>query len=359
MVENAHNLSGALNLLKNCLNMQAGSKVLLVCENPQLGWYSTAASDLMSLAIRRLGANLTRIEVGHPNDPPSNTYDQLLDHSDAVIYLARLGDKNRFNDKLLEKQVAMVYARDGETLSSNYASMNHHAMEAFKHMIDHIKTNAQHIKITCPLGTDIDCNIDTLDYADVSDVAIKRFPLCVPQPMLANKMTGTVALSRWLTSTGSLSYSPATCKIDNVVFAEIEAGKIIRFHGSRKNVSAIRSHYNFVADQFGIERDIIHSWHAGIHPACSYPHKIDDNPDRWSNNIFGNPRNLHFHTCGAYAPGEICWNVRDPTILIDGTPLWKNGRICFQNFDEISEIVDLWPDLKFSLTHEYGPVGLD
>ena len=359
MTEHAHNLSGALNLLQNCLNIKPDTKVLLVCESPKFGWYSAEAGDLMSTAIRHLGAHHTLVEVGHPNDPPPNTYNQLLDYSDAVIYLARLGDKNRFNDKLFKKQVAMVYARDGRTLASNYASMDHNAMEAFKLMIDKIKMNARHIKITCPLGTDIDCNIDTSDYADARDVAIRRFPLCVPRPMLADKMNGTVALSRWLTSTGSRSYSPAVCKIDGVVFAETKAGKIIRFHGSRKNVSAIRSHYNFVADQFGIERDTIHSWHAGIHPACSYPHKIDNNPDRWSNNIFGNPRNLHFHTCGAYAPGEICWNVRDPTILIDGTPLWKNGRICFQNFGEINDVVDLWPDLKFSLTHKYGPVGRD
>ena len=34
---------------------------------------------------------------------------------------------------------------------------------------------------------------------------------------------------------------------------------------------------------------------------------------------------LHFHTCGAYAPGEISWNVVDPTILIDGVPVWQDG----------------------------------
>ena len=34
---------------------------------------------------------------------------------------------------------------------------------------------------------------------------------------------------------------------------------------------------------------------------------------------------MHFHTCGSYAPGEISWNVIDPSIEIDGVMVWDRG----------------------------------
>jgi hypothetical protein len=56
-----------------------------------------------------------------------------------------------------------------------------------------------------------------------------------------------------------------------------------------------------------------------------YPPQPD--PDRWSNSVFTSPRWLHFHTCGAYAPGEICWMVGEPKVEVDGKALWREGRL--------------------------------
>jgi len=45
--------------------------------------------------------------------------------------------------------------------------------------------------------------------------------------------------------------------------------------------------------------------------------------------IFGSPRHLHFHTCGAYAPGEITWAVLDANVSFDGREYWRDGTLCY------------------------------
>ena len=351
MLQNTPDLSGALNLLQNCMDVQASDTVLLVCESPALGWYDEEATEVLGAAIQQIGAAFSMIEVGHPDEPLPVTYKDMVNQSSAIIYLSRIGDQDRFTDKLPGKKVAMLYVRDGAALQSEYASIDHNAMKHFKTSVDRIMTSAKRITITCPLGSEIECTISPEDYSPKNcygggDVAVKRFPLCVPQPILAKEMSGRVALADWLTPTGSRSYSPAVCKIDDVVFAEVEAGRITGFHGDNESVSRIEKHYEFVSKKFAIDKYIVHSWHAGIHPACSYPHNINDDPDRWSNNIFGSPRYVHFHTCGAYPPGEICWMVRDPTIQIDGTSLWEKGRLMYNNFPQTKDVTNLWPTLR-------------
>jgi hypothetical protein len=69
------------------------------------------------------------------------------------------------------------------------------------------------------------------------------------------------------------------------------------------------------------------------------------NFERWSGGAFGNPRLLHFHTCGAYAPGEICWNVVDPTIEVDGRVIWRAGRIDLDAVPGAATIVRSYPEV--------------
>ena len=61
---------------------------------------------------------------------------------------------------------------------------------------------------------------------------------------------------------------------------------------------------------------------------CTFEGSRDANPDLWSNTIFGSPGYLHFHTCGDYPPGEICWMVAAPTVTADGRAIWRGGALC-------------------------------
>jgi len=351
--------SGAKNLLVNCMELSPTNKVLLVCEEPELGWYDREAAGHLTAALTQMGCDISTIRVGGPDMPLPENYSVALEEHDAVIYLARVGDQDRFLDKLPGKSVAMLYVRDLAALTSSYAAVDHKAMKDLKAAVDAVTFSAGAITITCPLGTSLECEVEREDLESGGDVAVKRFPLCVPQPVPAGGSSGKVALARWLTPTGSRTYTPASLKIDDVVFAHVERGRIKGFEGEKTAVAAIEAHYRHVADQFGIDRNAIHSWHAGIHPACFYDYKAEDDPDRWSNNIFGSPRFLHFHTCGAYPPGEICWMVLDPTISLDGVPLWQAGALKPENFSPSAVVLQNWPELSSLFAAPSQEIGLD
>lgn len=350
--------SGAFNLLRNCMDVQPHNNVLVVCEDPKFGWYDSGAAPLLVETIREIGASASTTHVSSPDNELPADYAELIDRHDTIIYLARIGDQDRFTNNLPGKKVAMLYTRDAAALLSPYASTDHNAMKALKTAVDKVCLNARRITITCPMGTNLLCEVDKSDYQSDGEVTIKRFPLCVPQPVLAKHMSGKVALANWLTPTGSNCYTPANCKFDSVVFSEVENGRIVGFHGHPECVQAIELHYKQVSEKLGIDKDFIHSWHAGIHPACSYADKVEDDPDRWSNNIFGSPRFVHFHTCGDYPPGEICWMVLDPTIIIDGKPLWQNGHLMLENFDETAAVLNHWPELKELVSAPDLPIGI-
>ena len=46
----------------------------------------------------------------------------------------------------------------------------------------------------------------------------------VPQAVLAERLTGRIALARYLTPTGNRSYEPASITLEQTVFVEVEAG---------------------------------------------------------------------------------------------------------------------------------------
>lgn len=349
--------AGVDNLLQKCMKLKAGTTTLIVCEDPALGWYDAGASTLIKAALETLGCSVSTIDVGGPDGPLPENYEAQLAAHDAIVYLARIGDQDRFADKLPGKTVAMLYARDEKTLKSPYAATSHDAMTALKKAVDAIARASTRVEISCPLGTRLHGNVVMEDEIE-GEVSVKRFPLCVPQPVLTRAISGQVALTRWLTPTGSRSYSPAAVPIDDVVMAKVSQGRITGFDGDRTSIKAIEEHYGRVSDLFGLDKDAIHSWHAGIHPACFYEDDIDADPDRWSNNIFGSPRFLHFHTCGSVPPGEICWMILDPTIAFDGVPLWQDGRLQPQNFAQTATVLKTWQELPALFSAPRAPVGL-
>jgi hypothetical protein len=141
--------------------------------------------------------------------------------------------------------------------------------------------------------------------------------------------------------------------------AEISAGRIVELRGEAAMVARIRHHHEMVANKFNLDGNAVHSFHAGIHPGSCYTKQAADDPDRWSNSVFTNPRVLHFHTCGTQAPGEICWILIDHTLSVDGTDLWKSGRLCAHSFKEIRACLEVWPELAALIAAPSLAIGLD
>ncbi|MGI9399962.1 MAG: hypothetical protein ACR2O0_01795 [Rhizobiaceae bacterium] len=340
-----HLREGARNLLVNCAEVQSGETLLIVHERAELGWYDNQIRDALADMARSMDIEPAIKTAGAPGQDNKGKVTDAVRQHDCTIFLARIGDQDRFSEPPPGCRAVMVYARDAQMLASQFGRTDHRAMLAMKAAVNDVLGTAENIEITCGLGTQITGSPASSTSSEPLDVGVRRFPMGVPAPVEATTFSGQVALAHFLTPTGSQPYEPASVRIEDPVFAQVENGKIAGFEGNPEDVARVNQHYDMVSEKFGIDRNHIHSWHAGIHPACAYVTDAAADPDRWSNTVFPNPRILHFHTCGNYAPGEICWMVLDATVEVDGVNLWENGRLCASRFERTSECLEEWKQL--------------
>ena len=348
---------GALNLIEGCLDDVFGKTVLVVREDPLLGWYDSAAPAIVEAILVEMGATVKTLTVGEPKNHAITAVQEAIDAADEVIFFARIGDQGRFKSQYHGPRPVMSYALNAGMLASGYGRLDHGAMVALKNAIDDITLSAQHIEITCPLGTDVKGTPGN-SITEGNEVTVSRYPMGVPKPLLANGFTGVVKLTHYLTPAGSKVYTPAYIELPSVVTAYMEGTRIADVTGEAELVKAFKEHYQRVATEFVLEPFNIDSWHAGIHPLMGYDKPASSDPVRWSQTVFANPRFLHFHTCGTGPPGEICWMILDPTIAIDGVALWENGRLHPERFASTMKVLRAAPKLANAYSAPVSEVGL-
>lgn len=336
-------LEGARNLLVNCAGLAPGGRLLVLSE-AATGYYGPGLADAVMRAAGRLGITAERREVGF--DPaaadPGEDLAQAMRQADRVLFLARLGDQIRFRPAIAPVNPVVSYAIDAPMLASGFGRAHHGAFLELKDCLNQALARARRIRVTCPLGTDFD-GPGAAFPTDNAEVTITRFPLSVFTPIPAARYRGKIAQAGFLTGTGSHYYAPYSQALRDVLTVEFDGNRITRFLGDAADVAAAEAHYRRVAGLLGIKADHVHSWHAGIHPGCAYPRQAGEDLERWSGAAFGNPRILHFHTCGAYAPGEISLNVVDPTIRLDGVAVWDAGRLYPDRVPGGAEILARYP----------------
>jgi hypothetical protein len=350
---------GAANLLANCTGIRKHDRLLIVHEEPGLGYYDDKITRAISHAAQVIGAHVTVKQAPFeplPTEMPAEV-GALMQSADQTVFLARIGDQLRFCDMASNGRAAVCYALDVEMLASAYGTADHRAFIELKTALNRMLGSAQSIHVTCPAGTDF--RGPGLGAAKpLADVGIKRFPMSVFTPIPAARYSGTVVLPGFLVGTGSMYYEPYVLEYKGALSVTFEAGRITRFLGNAAAVKAAEQHYQMVADRLSIDRNFVHSWHAGIHPGCEISGAASDNYERWSGAAFGNPRLLHFHTCGAYAPGEISWNVIDPTIMVDGISVWQDGVLRPQLVPGGEEILARYPDIAALFDAPKRSIGL-
>lgn len=335
--------AGALNLLQNCAGVTAGDKLVIVFESPSLGWYDEVPHRVAAVA-RELGVSVTLRETGGPRNDAFDETRIAGKGWDTCIYFARVADQIRFDEMADDRTRVVCYASTVDALASPYGCTTHSAMLDIKRAIDSVVLAARSVRVTCSLGTDLSGRVMANEAA--GDVMLQGFPMGVHTPVAAARFSGTVALARYLTPTGSKVYEPPWIVINRPVLANITGGAVTDFVGTVQDVSRIEAHYDAVARRFGLQADAVHSWHAGIHPGRSFSAPAAANPDRWSNTVFTSPRFVHFHTCGVAPPGEICWMTLDPTISVDGIALWEDGVLHPERCAATSECLARWPELS-------------
>jgi hypothetical protein len=296
--------------------------------------------------------------VGAPEQGVPTAMIAAIDAHDVTIFFARIGDQDRFAARDPAKVCVMSYARTAPALASVYGRMDHRPCVALKDAVNAILQDATEIEITCPLGTRLRGRPPAHAKIGVGEVSIRRFPMGVPQPVEMTDFKGEVILANYLTPTGSQYYEPASLALPEPVTAQVDGNIIQNFTGDPAAVASVRAHYATVAKTLGIEPYYVHSWHAGLHPGCHYDAPASADPDRWSNTVFTSPRFLHFHTCGKYPPGEICWMVENPTVMVDGQALWSDGALSVGVLAGHSDVLAEWPALAGEFVEPVTLAGL-
>jgi hypothetical protein len=353
-------LAGARNLLQGCGGARAGERLLLAHECESLGHYDRAAREAVVACAEALGLEVELVAVPFMADAPELSPELLarIAAADLTVFLARLGDHLRFSRMPEGARVVVDYAVTGQMLASGFGTAPYGGFVDLKRAIDGLLREAREIRVTCPLGTDFRGAVPDRSQP-APDTSVRRFPLSVFAPLDARGYEGRVALPGFLVGTGSRYYRPYACEFRGPVLAHFAQGRLLGFEGGARDVALAEAHYDAVARRYGIDRDAVHSWHAGIHPGCAYPGAASGNWERWSGVAFGNPRILHFHTCGGYAPGEISWNVIDPDVRIDGVPVWQAGRLEPAHVPGAAAILARHPQMAALFAAPAQAIGLD
>ena len=347
------------NLAFGCAQARPGARFVILHEDAGHGHYESGLCEDIHRAAMALGLDVECRELPfspEPGDLPAPVL-AAMEGADHILYLARLGDQMRFRPLPHGRKSIVSYAVTRAAMASAFGTIPHSAMLALKAAINAAFQNARHIRVTCPLGSDFAGRMAP-SPAPMADVGILRFPMAVFAPVPMQGFTGQIALARFLVGTGSIYYEPFVHRIDGVARVAFTGTRITGYDGPTDAVNGIRAHIANLANRFGLDGDFVHSWHAGIHPGCAYAGAALDNPGRWTGSAFGNPRLLHVHTCGAYAPGEVCWNLLDPTITLDGTPLWQDGRLHPERIPGGEAVLRACPDLAALFANPVQEVGI-
>ena len=332
---------GARNLLIDCARIRPGDDVLLLTEPPGLGHYDDDLGPYLAAAAEALGARarlLAAPQVAGPAETPADVM-AAIGAADHVIFLTRTGDQLRFHPLPGVGSKTMCYALDFEYLGDRFATTPFALMTELQARLSRRLAAAGSYRITCPNGTDLTANIVPDDARAGGDFTVRTFPAMILPPFPATAANGVLAVSHALTSTYIHDYPDSVIPLPETVRLTIEAGRIVGIDAEPELAARIERQLARVAGLFGGEALSLNSWHCGLNPATYYPAPALANIDRWSGIAFGSPRYTHFHMCGD-APGDVCGQVFDATIELDGEIVWDRGRLAFFESPENRTLIE-------------------
>ncbi len=336
-------LRGIDNLLLSCMQLQRGDRILIVDEPEQAGLYSATISQRIAARSVELGATVNIIS--HPLVQRSADFSlELVARMQGVehtLFMSRIGDYARFMPFGGRCRKTQCYALDETMFASPYAGICYQLMHTLHARLEAALMAAEEWHISCPLGTDLSGSFcwPSLRGGNDEDFSLPMFPVTGFKPIPCATASGQVALSRWLLPGAAPKVEPGYIDLADTVMAEVKDGQLSALHGSAHSLKTVNAHYDRIANTLGLNRNRVHSWHAGINPHTAFTGCLSTELDHWESVSFASPRYLHVHTCGDYAPGEITWPVFNPTVIIDGNVWWQDGQLMwYQNPENLALI---------------------
>ncbi len=338
---------GIDNLLLRSVGVEADQNVLLVCEPDDYRFFEAGIGQRVAERIQRLGAR-PQIEthdlISDPVDFPA-ALTVSMGTVDHTIFLSRIGDYCRFTTLGGRSTKTICYARSCHEFASDFAVLDDVMMRTLFDRFEAELKKARHWRIRCELGTNIEGEFIWSGDEDSpdDDFTMGLFPVTTFIPVPCSAANGQVALTRWLMPGAASKVKNHMLRFDGVVTAKVKAGSISSFEGAA--AKQVSDHYSRIAEALQLNRDRVHSWHAGFNPGTTFHGDPDQQLERWGAISFGSPRYLHFHTCGDIPPAELAWSVFNPRVEIDGEPWIADGQLLWlQREDNVELAHRLAPD---------------
>ena len=199
MIINDKLQDGAENLILRCAELSSGESVVIIFEDPELGWYDLDVVKTLSEYLKKLGINPTLLKVSGPTNSKNINVVETVNAHDCAIFFSRIGDQDRFEVPVHGKKIIMSYIRNNQMLVSTYGRCDYRAFKELKSAINKIMVSAERVDISCSRGTSLSALLKKEKIEGSNDVYVRRFPLGVPQPLSASTMSGQVALCNYLT----------------------------------------------------------------------------------------------------------------------------------------------------------------
>ncbi len=338
--------AGADNLLLDSMGIGPDQRMLVVEEPDDCTLFEKRFADFIVQHAGFHGVTSVRRSpalVADPKDFPRDIL-QMMQEVDHTLFLSRLGDYCRFTNLEAPCSKTICYVRSLDMLGSAFAGTCNRLFHSLLERFESELFAAREWRIRCPLGTDIRGGF-AWDQDSEGEFSMNLFPVTTFRPAPCGTADGRVALSRWLMPGGAPKVDNARLMLDETIVAEVSNGELTGFTGSIESVRAANDHYDHVAGTLGINRNRIHSWHAGMNPFTRFDGDLatDRGLAEWEAISFASPRYLHMHTCGDIPPGEISWSVFNPTVEVDGQTLWEDGQFLWLQRPDIRPMLDASP----------------
>ena len=334
-------LAGGIdNLLKRCVRIKPGQKLLLIGEAGENTYFDGELCMAVKWAADRLGA----ITVVHYVEPVADASEipkvvsKDMSSSDAVVFFSRLGDQTRFTASSGQGRKVMCYTLTKAHLKAPFATLDHGKMTQMLDLLETQVRTAARYRIETPDGTDLVGEIMPGENKNPSKkFFVELFPVMIFEPINCHNLSGKLTVSRFVTSTSTRAYDESVLMIESPVTAHVNHSTITALDGDADSVRRVDRQLHRGARLSNGDPYALHSWHTGINPGTFFEGDPFADLEYWGTVAYGSPRYTHIHAAGL-DPGDVAYHLMDATIRFDDEFFWQNGRFVFLDHPEVKSL---------------------
>ncbi len=344
---------GVKNLLRNCIKIEPGQKLLIVGETGDDAYYDDSLCSLVQQGAEKIGAISTVLWLQPVKDAtalPTILSEQMA-LADAVVLFSRVGDQTRFTQSPGKGKKVMCYTLTKAHLGAPFASIDHRKMTQILNLLESNLRQSTNYRIQTPDGTDL-CGeiIADGERGSSEEFYVELFPVMIFEPIICHNVSGTLTVSRFITSTSTRAYEQSELLIDCAISALVENSKITGMDGDTHTIFRIEQQLERAARLTGGDPFALNSWHTGVNPGTFFQGDPFDNLERWGTVAYGSPRFTHIHGAG-HNPGDVAYNLMDATIWFDDKLFWLDGRFVFLERPDVQSM--LTPEEQSTLNSRF------